>query len=139
MVVVTVAEKLGDWRVAWMCSSISAGICERDWFSKAVTAARIASFGDGLLVPNLRVRAATSAWRLRRSLLSADMMGVDSVVSDEILGWLLGWMWGPFIQLLWYGCGLVEACGLHRGPGISLGCCLVCRNLGGRSESGVGV
>ena len=86
-----------------MCCSISAGSCERDWFSKAVTAERIASFGDGLLVPNLRVRAATSAWRLRRSLFSADLIEVDSVVMDEIVGWLLGWMWGPFVQLLWYG------------------------------------
>ena len=56
-----------------------------------------------MLGPSLRVRAATSAWRLRRSLLSADVMGVDSVVMDEIVGWLLGWMWGPFVQLLWYG------------------------------------
>ena len=103
MVVVTAAEKLGDWRVAWMCCSISADSCERDWFSESVTAERIASFGDGLLGPSLRVRAATSAWRLRRSLLSADLTGVDSVVMDEIVGWLLGWMWGPFVQLLWYG------------------------------------
>ena len=76
---------------------------ERDWFSKSVTAERIASLGDGLLGPSLRVRAATSAWRLRRSLLSADLIGVDSVVMDEIVGWLLGWMWGPLVQLLWYG------------------------------------
>ena len=80
MVVVTAAEKLGDWRVTWMCCSNSAGSFERDWFSKAVTAERIASFGDGLLGPSLGVRAATSAWRLSRSLLSADLMGDDSVV-----------------------------------------------------------
>ena len=41
---------------------------------------------DGLLQPNLRVRAATSAWRLRRSLLSADLMRVDSVGMDEVVG-----------------------------------------------------
>ena len=122
-----------------MCCSISADSCERDWFSESVTAERIASFGDGLLGPNLRVRAATSAWRLRRNLLSADLIGVDSVVMDEIVGWLLGWMWVPFVQLLWYGCGLVEACGLCEWFGLPLGCCLVCRNLGGRSESGVGI
>ena len=85
-----------------MCCSISAGSCERNWFSKPVTAERIASFGDGLLGPSLRVRAATSAWRLRRSLLSNDLMGVDSVVMGEIVGWLLGWMWEPIVQLLWY-------------------------------------
>ena len=90
MVVVTAAEKLGDSMVAWMCCSISAGSLERDWFSKSVTAERITSFCDGLLEPSLRVRAATSAWRLRRSLLSAALMGVDLVVMDEIVGWLLG-------------------------------------------------
>ena len=73
-----------------------------------MTAEQIASFGDGLLGPSLRVRAATSAWRLKRSLLSADVMGIDSVVMDEIVGWLLGWIWGPLSSC----CGMAE--GLWR-------------------------
>jgi hypothetical protein len=54
MDVVTAAEKLGDWRVAWMCCSISAGRCERNWFSDAVTAVSIAWFAGGFSGPNWR-------------------------------------------------------------------------------------
>ena len=67
MDVVTAAEKLGDWRVAWMCCSISAGRLESDWFSDAVTAVSKAWFVGGFSGPNRRERAATSAWRLKRS------------------------------------------------------------------------
>ena len=98
MDVVTAAEKLGDWRVAWMCCSISAGRWERDWFSVSVTAVSSAWFAGGLSGPRRRERAATSACRLRRSWLSAVLVK-ELVVMDEIDGWLLGWMCGPFVQL----------------------------------------
>ena len=59
--VVTTAEKLGDWRVAWMCCSISAGRCDRDWFSNVATAVSKAWFAGGFTGPNQRERVATLA------------------------------------------------------------------------------
>ena len=61
MDVVTAAEKLGDWRVTWMCCSISAGRFERDWFSNAVTAVSKACFAGRFSEPKRRDRASTSA------------------------------------------------------------------------------
>ena len=36
--VATMSERLEDWRVPWVCCSMSAGKCERNWFSVTVTA-----------------------------------------------------------------------------------------------------
>ena len=126
MDVVTAAEKLRDWRVAWMCCSINAGRCDRDWFSDVVTAVSKAWFAGGFSGPNCRERAATSVWWLRRSWFSAMLVKVDPVVIDEIVVWLLGWKCGPIVQLFWLGCELVEAYGLGKGFGFPLGCCLGC-------------
>ena len=44
-----------------MCCSISAGRCERDWLSNAVTAVSKACFAGRFSGPMQRDRAATSA------------------------------------------------------------------------------
>ena len=81
-----------------MCCSINAGRWERDWFSISVIAVRSALFVDGLSGPRRRERAATFACRLRRSWLSVVLVK-ELVVMDKNVGWLLGWMCGPFVQL----------------------------------------
>ena len=136
--VVTAAEKLGDWRVAWMCCSISAGKWERDWFNVSVTEVSSTWFKGGLSGLIGRERAASSFWRLKRSWLFC-CTGEGTGGCGQNWWWVVGLdMWALFpaavmsLQTCGIGVGvgdgyvlLMGSClvsGWHAGENLSLGC-----------------